>query len=58
MDNARGAGSSMESELEILVEQLLGCENRVPDKIKCIPSCVSTDSRLERDGQRTGIKIS
>lgn len=48
----------MESELEILVEQLLGCENRVPDKIKCIPSCVSTDSRLERDGQRTGIKIS
>lgn len=48
MDNARE--SSKELELNILVEQLLGCENRALGKTKCAPSCVSMDSRLERGG--------
>lgn len=51
MDNVSG-GTSKEFEPNMLVEQLLGCENRALDKTECVPSYVSRDSRLERTGMK------
>ena len=52
------AGSSEDVELQVLIKQLSGCEDRGPDMTECFPSCVSAGTRREGGRTRTGIKIS